>query len=76
MEKDKKYKGEIWVALKEFELKSREEEGGAELQKKVVDMGAWVAATDAMTEEQKKSWDKYKNLYSGDGGGCCACNVF
>lgn len=75
MEKNKNYKGEIWVMMKEFETKTREEEGGAELQKKVVDNGVWVAATNAMTEEQKKSWGKFKDLYSGDGGSCCACTI-
>lgn len=80
MEKDKNYKGEIWTMIKEFETKSRSAEEGetekaAELQKSVVDNGVWVAATNDMTPEQKKVWDKHKGHYSGEGGGCCSCNV-
>jgi thiamine kinase-like enzyme len=68
------YQGEVWAAVKAYEVKARED---PELQKNVVKNGVWLAVSLAGDEAYKKSWDKWGKIYGGAGSkGCCKCAIF
>ena len=69
---NKGYEGEVWAEILKYELKARED---AEIQKKIVANGVWLAAATDGDDAYKKTWEKWSKLYMGGSKGCCACNI-